>query len=217
MNTNQGIKIPDEDLDFNRELVAKDLLTRSMDSSILALCNPKVNDAYTIYRTLYSVYRMDCEASKEHDEIHLATLKLSDINPSTIQNLMKEINDTSEKLITSGIPIDDNKRLVTLKRAVKHDTKYAATVASFRAMQDLTFVQACSILMAVEREQHDEITKESEPEEKKEEPHLDDLMAQQDMEWQLPLYSISEEKELDQGEEGDFGGDFINLQQFTRW
>ena len=89
VDTNQGVKIPDEDLDVNRELVAKDLLTRSMDSSILALCNPKVNDAYTIYKTLYSVYRMDCEASREHDEIHLATLKLSDINPSTIQNLMK--------------------------------------------------------------------------------------------------------------------------------
>ena len=90
LNTNQRVKIPDEELDANRELVAKDLLTRSMDSSIFALCNPKVNDAYTIiYKTLYSVYRMDCEASREHDEIHLATLKLSDIDPSTIQNLMK--------------------------------------------------------------------------------------------------------------------------------
>ena len=46
--TKQGIKIPDEDLDIIRELVAKELLTRSMDSTILALCNHKVNDAYTI-------------------------------------------------------------------------------------------------------------------------------------------------------------------------
>ena len=172
LDTNQGLKIADEDLDANRELIAKDLLTRSMDSSILALCNPKVNDAYTIYQTLYSVYRMDCEASREHDEIHLATLKLSDINPSTIQNLMKEINDTSEKLITSGIQVDDNKKLITLKRAVKQDVRFSATIASFRAMADLTFVKACSILMAVEREQRDEVKEEAEQEEKKEEINI---------------------------------------------
>ena len=55
---------------------------------------------------------------------------------------------------------------------MKHNTKYAATVVSFRAMQELTFVQACSILMAVEREQRDKITEESEPEEKKEEVNV---------------------------------------------
>ena len=166
-DTNQGFQLAIENRDQNRELVAKDLLTRAMDTSILALVNPRVSDAFTIYRTLYSVYKMDCDSTREHDEVYLATLKLSSISPPTIQNLMKEINQTSEKLITSGTPVDDNKKLSTLKRAVKQDKRFNATVESFRAMRDLTFVSACSILMFVEKEQ--ESDSEIEPEEKKEE------------------------------------------------
>ena len=88
-----------------------------------------------MYRTLHSVHRMDCEAYTQHDEIYLATLTLSDINPPTIQHLMNKINDISGKLITSDIPVDDAKRSVTLQRAVKYNGKYAATVASFRVSQ----------------------------------------------------------------------------------
>ena len=131
---------------------------------------------------------MDCEASREHDEIHLATLKLSDINPSTIQNLMREINDTSERLITSGNTIDDDKRFVALKRAVKHDTRYSATIASFRAMPDLIFVQACSVLMAVEREQSDEAIEENKQDEYKEEINMN---LQPNIQHQQPHQSYS--------------------------
>ena len=115
---------------------------------------------------------MDCEAYTQHDEIYLATLTLSDINPPTIQHLMNKINDISGKLITSDIPVDDAKRSVTLQRAVKYNGKYAATVASFRAMQELTFVQPSSIFVAVEREQYDESIEETEPAQKKEEVHI---------------------------------------------
>ena len=85
---------------------------------------------------------------------------------------MNKINDISGKLITSDIPVDDAKRSVTLQRAVKYNDKYAATVASFRAMQELTFVQPSSIFVAVEREQYDESIEETEPAQKKEEVHI---------------------------------------------
>ena len=50
VDKNQGDKIVSEDLDQNKELGAKDLLTRSIDSSILTLCNPKVNNLYAVYK-----------------------------------------------------------------------------------------------------------------------------------------------------------------------
>ena len=113
---------------------------------------------------------MNCEASNKHDELHLATLKLSELSPPTIQNLMKEINSTSEKLIMSGVPVDDRKKLSTLKRAVKRDPKYAITYEFFCAMLDLSFVKACSILMPVKREKRE--NSDSKPEEKKEEVNV---------------------------------------------
>ena len=50
-------------------------------------------------------------------------------------------------------------------------------------MTDLTFVQACSVLMAVEREQRDEVIEEAEQEEKKEEININ---LQPNMQHQQP-------------------------------
>ena len=43
VNTNQGVKNANEHLDLIRELAGNNVLTRSMGSSSLAPCNPKVN------------------------------------------------------------------------------------------------------------------------------------------------------------------------------